>query len=73
MPPPGCDFETPKESHFEIAYKRGHSKVKGAARKIEGWNTGPGNEGAGATDAFDPGRQSRATSFAHRSAATRAA
>lgn len=69
----GGDFKTPKESHFEIAYKRGHPKVKGAARKIEGWNTGPGNEGAGATDAFDPGRQSRATSFAHRSAATRAA
>ncbi|MEU5092348.1 hypothetical protein [Streptomyces sp. NPDC021356] len=60
----GGDFTVPKESHFEIAYAPGHPKVKGVARKIDGWNTGPGNEGAGATDAFDPGRRTRAEAFA---------
>ncbi|MEU7055349.1 hypothetical protein [Streptomyces sp. NPDC046197] len=65
----GGDFRAPKESHFEIALGPGHPKVKDAARKINGWNTGPGGQGAGATDAFDPGRQARARSFAHRNAA----
>lgn len=64
----GGDFATPKESHFEVAHQPGHPKVKGVARKIDGWNSGPGNEGAGATDAFDPARRRRATSFAHRTA-----
>ncbi|MEU8792208.1 hypothetical protein [Streptomyces sp. NPDC048643] len=64
----GGDFATPKESHFEVAHEPGHPKVKGVARKIDGWNSGPGNEGAGATDAFDPARRRRATSFAHRTA-----
>lgn len=59
----GGDFKTPKESHFEIACKPGHPKVTSTARRINDWNAGPGNEGAGATDAFDPKRQSRAKSF----------
>ncbi|GHH83627.1 hypothetical protein GCM10018793_46190 [Streptomyces sulfonofaciens] len=69
----GGDFKTPKESHFEIAYEPGHPKVKGVAQKITGWNTGPGDEGAGATDAFDPGRRARAKSFARSGAARHAA
>ncbi|MGW7089913.1 hypothetical protein ACWGH2_41370 [Streptomyces sp. NPDC054871] len=52
----GGDFKTPKESHFEVAVTPGHPKLKGVARKIRRWNAGPGNEGAGATDAFTPGR-----------------
>nr|WP_202469465.1 hypothetical protein [Streptomyces sp. SID2888] len=65
----GGDFATPKESHFEIALEPGHPKVKGVARKIAGWNAGPGNEGAGAVDAFDAERQRHARSFARRTAA----
>ncbi|AEW99224.1 M15 family metallopeptidase [Streptantibioticus cattleyicolor] len=65
----GGDFTVPKESHFEIAYAPGHREVTRIARTITGWNTGPGNAGAGATDAFDPGRQARARSFARRHAA----
>lgn len=65
----GGDFSTPKESHFEIALKPGHPKVKGVARKIADWNAGPGSEGAGAVDAFDAERQRRARSFARRTAA----
>ncbi|MDX3853437.1 M15 family metallopeptidase [Streptomyces sp. AK02-01A] len=62
----GGDFATPKESHFEIAYRPEHPKVKGVARKIQGWDSGPGGEGAGATDAFDPRRQARARDFVRR-------
>ena len=65
----GGDFSVPKESHFEIALKPGHPKVKGTARKIAAWNAGPGGQGAGAVDAFDAGRQKRARAFARRSAA----
>jgi hypothetical protein len=57
-----------KESHFEIGVKPGHPRLKGVARKIAGWVEGPGDEGAGATDAFDPKRRSRARSFARRAA-----
>ncbi|MFE7125250.1 hypothetical protein [Streptomyces sp. NPDC057617] len=63
----GGDLSTPKESHFEIALKPGHPKVKGVARKIQGWNDTPG-EGAGAVDAFLPDRLSRAKAFARRAA-----
>ncbi|MEV0118302.1 hypothetical protein AB0H77_34520 [Streptomyces sp. NPDC050844] len=59
----GGDFKTPKESHFEIATTPGHPKLKGVARKIRRWNSGPGSEGAGATDAFNPERRSAARSL----------
>ncbi|MEU8980257.1 hypothetical protein [Streptomyces sp. NPDC048309] len=62
----GGDLRSPKESHFEIALKPGHPKVKGVARRIGAWNAGPGDEGAGATDAFDPKRRARAAAFARR-------
>jgi len=65
----GGDLPVPKESHFEIALKPGHPKVKGVARKIAGWNTGAGGEGAGAIDAFDAGRRKHARVFARRTAA----
>jgi hypothetical protein len=65
----GGDFAKPKESHFEIALTPGHPKTKGVAREIAGWNTGPGNEGAGAVDAFNAERQRRARAFARRPAA----
>ncbi|MCI0383743.1 hypothetical protein [Streptomyces sp. CNQ085] len=65
----GGDFRTPKESHFEIALGPGHPKVGGIAREIAGWNTGPGDEGAGATDAFDAERRRHARAFARRTAA----
>ncbi|NEA66458.1 M15 family metallopeptidase [Streptomyces sp. SID12488] len=61
----GGDFSTPKESHFEIALRSGHPKLKGVARKIRGWNDSPG-EGAGAIDAFDTARRARAKAFALR-------
>ncbi|MET9763443.1 hypothetical protein ABZ016_31105 [Streptomyces sp. NPDC006372] len=64
----GGDFTPAKESHFEIGVKPGHPRLKGVARKILGWEEGPGDQGAGATDAFDPGRRSRARSFARRAA-----
>ncbi|MEV2248454.1 hypothetical protein [Streptomyces sp. NPDC049970] len=64
----GGDLATPKESHFELAYKPGHPKVKGVARKIRGWHAGPGSAGAGTVDAFDPERRSRAQAFARRAA-----
>lgn len=64
----GGDLTPVKESHFEIAVKPGHPRLKGVARKIEGWRTGPGDEGAGATDAFDPARREKARAFARRSA-----
>ncbi|MFE7783029.1 hypothetical protein [Streptomyces nigrescens] len=62
----GGDFTTPKESHFEIALRPGHPRLKGVARKIRGWDSGPGDEGAGAIDAFDPKRRSAAQAFARR-------
>ncbi|MGW6910500.1 M15 family metallopeptidase [Streptomyces sp. NPDC054940] len=62
----GGDFTTPKESHFEIAVKPGHPRLKGVARKIRGWEAGPGDEGAGAIDAFDPKRRSAARAFRRR-------
>ncbi|MFF2922511.1 hypothetical protein ACFVTP_08900 [Streptomyces celluloflavus] len=62
----GGDFTTPKESHFEITVKPGHPRLKGVARKIGGWNSGPGNEGAGAVDAFDPERRRASRAFARR-------
>lgn len=61
----GGDFATPKESHFEIAVRSGHPKLKGVARKIRGWNDTPG-EGAGSTDAFDVRRRAKARAFALR-------
>ncbi|MER5885289.1 hypothetical protein ABT160_15785 [Streptomyces sp. NPDC001941] len=60
----GGDFTVPKESHFQLAYKPGHPKVKGVARKIRGWLAGPGNEGAGTVDAFAPSRLTRSRTFA---------
>ncbi|MBQ1092864.1 M15 family metallopeptidase [Streptomyces sp. B93] len=62
----GGDFATPKESHFEIAVPPGHPRLKGVARKIRGWEAGPGNEGAGAVDAFDAKRRSAARAFQRR-------
>ncbi|MGW8062173.1 hypothetical protein ACVV2G_07805 [Streptomyces ziwulingensis] len=53
----GGDFTPAKESHFENAVRPGHPRLKGAARKIGGRRQGPGDEGAGATDAFDPARR----------------
>jgi hypothetical protein len=38
------------------------------ARKIQGWRAGTGNEGAGATDAFDPRRREAARAFQRRTA-----
>lgn len=64
----GGDFDTPKESHFEIAYEPGHPRVKGVARTIRGWHEGPGDEGAGTIDAFDPERRRRSRAFARRAA-----
>ncbi|HWU07321.1 MAG TPA: hypothetical protein VN520_13245 [Streptomyces sp.] len=64
----GGDLATPKESHFELAYKPGHPKVKGVARTIRGWQAGPGSAGAGTVDVFDPERRSKATAFARRAA-----
>ncbi|MFI2670650.1 hypothetical protein ACH5AU_14055 [Streptomyces albidoflavus] len=64
----GGDFDRPKESHFEIAVRPGHPRLKGVARKITGWETGPGNEGAGAIDAFAPERRRRAEAFVRRAA-----
>nr|WSZ96935.1 twin-arginine translocation signal domain-containing protein [Streptomyces sp. NBC_00857] len=62
----GGDFARPKESHFEITPKPGHPRLKGVARKIRGWNIGPGDEGAGAIDAFDPMRRSASRAFERR-------
>ncbi|MFI1003865.1 twin-arginine translocation signal domain-containing protein [Streptomyces galbus] len=64
----GGDFGTPKESHFEIAVTPGHPRLKGVARKITGWEAGPGDEGAGAVDAFAPERRRRAEAFVRRAA-----
>jgi hypothetical protein len=64
----GGGFATPKESHFEIALKAGHHKVKSVARKIAGWNAGQGGGGAGSVDAFDPTRREHARAFARRTA-----
>jgi hypothetical protein len=64
----GGDFATPKESHFEVTLRPGHPRLKGVARKIQGWQTGPGNHGAGATDAFDPRRRKAARAFERRTA-----
>ncbi|MEV4943012.1 hypothetical protein [Streptomyces zaomyceticus] len=61
----GGDLETPKESHFEIAFKPTHPKVKGVVRKIRGWRDTP-SRGAGATDAFAPERLSNAKAFRSR-------
>ncbi|MGW5093197.1 hypothetical protein ACWEQ1_02515 [Streptomyces nodosus] len=62
----GGDFTTPKESHFEITLTPGHPRLKGVARKIRGWNDGPGNAGVGAIDAFDPRRRRTARAFQRR-------
>ncbi|MFE7976148.1 hypothetical protein [Streptomyces shenzhenensis] len=62
----GGDFKAPKESHFEIALKPGHPRVKGVARKIREWNNGPVSDGAGATDAFDPKRLKASRAFERR-------
>ncbi|MGW4233527.1 hypothetical protein ACWEF9_30430 [Streptomyces sp. NPDC004980] len=64
----GGDFSVPKESHFEIALKPGHPKVKGVARKIAAWNAGPGAQGAGTVDAYEAGRRAHARTFARRTA-----
>lgn len=64
----GGDFTAPKESHFELTLRPGHPRLKGVARKIQGWQTGPGNHGAGATDAFDPRRRKAARAFERRTA-----
>ncbi|MFI0199773.1 MULTISPECIES: hypothetical protein [Streptomyces] len=58
----GGDAKTPKESHFHIALGPGHPKVKGVARKIQGWNDAPG-QGAGTVDAFEPTRRRAAAAF----------
>ncbi|MEU1055017.1 hypothetical protein [Streptomyces sp. NPDC005876] len=62
----GGDFTTPKESHFEIAVRPAHPRLKGVARKIRGWDEDPGMAGAGATDAFEPARMKRARAFQSR-------
>jgi hypothetical protein len=64
----GGDFKVPKESHFEIALKPGHPRVKGVARKIRGWNDGPGSNGVGAIDSFDPERLMVSRAFERRAA-----
>ncbi|MEU1270237.1 hypothetical protein [Streptomyces sp. NPDC005799] len=64
----GGDFEAAKESHFELTLRPGHPRLKGVARKIQGWQAGPGNHGAGATDAFDPRRRKAARAFERRTA-----
>ncbi|GAA4306366.1 hypothetical protein GCM10023086_24570 [Streptomyces venetus] len=64
----GGDFTPAKESHFEIGVKPGHPRLKGVARKILGWEEGPEDQGAGATEAFDPERRGRARAFARRAA-----
>ncbi|WP_260635204.1 hypothetical protein [Streptomyces angustmyceticus] len=64
----GGDFNRPKESHFEIALRPGHPRLKGVARKIREWNSGPGDNGAGTIDAFDPRRRSAAHTFLQRQA-----
>ncbi|WP_314247865.1 hypothetical protein [Streptomyces sp. DSM 40907] len=58
----GGDAKTPKESHFHIALRPGHPKIKGVARKIRGWNDTPG-QGAGTVDAFEPSRRRAAAAF----------
>ncbi|MEU3711999.1 hypothetical protein [Streptomyces catenulae] len=64
----GGDFKVPKESHFELTLRPGHPRLKGVARKIHGWQTDPGNHGAGAIDAFDPRRRRVARAFERRMA-----
>ncbi|WP_405389907.1 hypothetical protein OG596_19665 [Streptomyces sp. NBC_01102] len=64
----GGDFSVPKESHFEIALRPGHPKVKGVARKTASWNAGPGAQGAGTVDAYEAGRRAHARTFARRTA-----
>ncbi|MFD8858004.1 hypothetical protein [Streptomyces vinaceus] len=58
----GGDEKTAKESHFHIALKPGHPKIKNVARKIREWNEAPG-KGAGAVDAFEPSRRRAAKAF----------
>jgi hypothetical protein len=62
----GGDFDLPKESHFEIAYRPADRRVASAAERISGWADSPGGKGPGAIDAFDPARLARARSFAGR-------
>lgn len=64
----GGDFKRPKESHFEMAVRPGDAKLKRVARKIRAWNSGPSDEGAGATDAFAPERAGADRSFRRRAA-----
>ncbi|MET8748607.1 hypothetical protein ABZW32_00775 [Streptomyces sp. NPDC004667] len=58
----GGDEKTAKESHFHIALKPGHPKIKNVARKINEWNEAPG-KGAGTVDAFEPSRRRAAKAF----------
>ncbi|MEU6862166.1 hypothetical protein ABZ924_02620 [Streptomyces sp. NPDC046876] len=58
----GGDEKTAKESHFHIALKPGHPKIKNVARKIREWNEAPG-KGAGTVDAFEPSRRQAAKAF----------
>jgi hypothetical protein len=53
----GGDFDQPKESHFEIAYRPGHPSLDAAVRRIDG------TASAGAVDAFQPARRTRAKQF----------
>lgn len=62
----GGDFDRPKESHFEIAFRPGHPRVTAVVRNVRGWRDGPGGEGAGAVDAFGPDRRAKARAFARR-------
>ncbi|MGW4375985.1 hypothetical protein ACWEJ7_20225 [Streptomyces albidoflavus] len=59
----GGDAEIPKQSHFGIALPPGHPRLKKVANRIRGWEDGPISQGAGATDAFDPGRRAKARAF----------
>ncbi|MBT2396200.1 hypothetical protein [Streptomyces sp. ISL-100] len=61
----GDEPAVPKESHFQIALKPGHPKLKRVAAKIRGWSEEPG-KGAGATDAFASTRRKAARAFEQR-------
>jgi hypothetical protein len=59
----GGDEKVAKESHFQIALPPGSTKIQAMARRIAGWNAGPGGQGAGAVDAFDLNRMRAARQF----------
>ncbi|MEV7087829.1 hypothetical protein AB0O07_18360 [Streptomyces sp. NPDC093085] len=48
-----------KQSHFQIDVPPGDARLRKLVARINGWSEHPG-QGAGATDAFEPGRISRA-------------